>query len=150
MVDLVFNNSTSDKQFGESFFKDILTIAAEDLKMKETAEVSVNLVSSDKIKSLNLKYRNKDKETDVLSFPLQDDSLKKYGIMPLGDIFICPAYVEKKIKDTGESLDKTMAHLAVHGFLHLLGYDHETSEADAEKMSLQEQKILTKFLKSHT
>jgi probable rRNA maturation factor len=150
MVDLVFNNSTSDTQFGESFFKDILNIAAEDLHIKETAEVSVNLVGPAKIKSLNLKYRNKDKETDVLSFPLEDDSLKKYGIMPLGDIFICPAYVEKKIKATGESLDKTMAHLAVHGFLHLLGYDHETSEADAEKMSLQEQKILTKFLKSHT
>ena len=150
MVDLVFNNSTSSKRFTESFFKDVLNLAAEHLKMKETGEVSVNLVGPEKIKSLNLKYRNKDKETDVLSFPLEDDSLKKYGIMPLGDIFICPAYVEKKIKATGENLDKTMAHLAVHGFLHLLGYDHEKSETDAEKMSSEEQKILTKFLKSHT
>ena len=157
MIDLVFNNSTSEKRFTEGFFKDILTIATHELKLRETVEVSVNLVGPEKIKLLNNQYRKKDKITDVLSFPLEDDTLKKYGIMPLGDIFICVEYVEKKIahvperqEETGKRLQETVAHLAVHGFLHLLGYDHETSEADADKMSTQEQKILNKFFKSHT
>lgn len=133
MIDLVFKNWTSQKSSGEKFFVKILERASEVLKLKKKLEISVNLVGESKIKSLNKKYRNKDKATDVLSFPLGDGS---------GDVFICLSIAKKQAKSENISIDKKLAQLAVHAFLHLQGYDHERTEKEAKDMLGLEDKIL--------
>lgn len=113
---------------------DILTKLFEKIKNKKT--LSLIIVSNSFIKELNTKYRNIEKETDVLSFNA-DNILKN----DLGDIFIS---YEKAVMQAGEfnhSLERELAFLAVHGYLHLLGYDH-LNERDSKKMFDKTEKIL--------
>ena len=146
MIDLTFKNHTSQKAPNESFFIKILKSAAKTLKLdgsrEPKIEISVNLVGETKIKNLNKKYRNKNAATDVLSFPLSTDTFKKYGILPLGDIFICLPVAKKEAEKENISVEKKLAWLTVHGFLHLLGYDHEGSAAESEKKQRLEEKIV--------
>lgn len=153
MIDLVFSaesgsahsgkNSIFSKAPGGAFFVKILESTANMLKLGDSKiEVSVNLVGETKIKNLNKKYGNKNTVTNVLSFPLSTDVLKKYGILPLGDIFICLPVAKKEAEEENISIEKKLAWLTVHGFLHLLGYDHEKSKQDAVAMFGKENKIL--------
>ena len=135
MLDLVFKNYTKQKSPGRSFFAKASEKAMKELKLKDNLELSINLVGEAKIKSLNKKYRKKNKPTDVLSFPLGDGS---------GDIFICLSIAKKEAKRENIDIRTKLAQLMVHGFLHLLGYDHERSTRDANKMLQLEQKILNK------
>lgn len=145
MLDLVFKNYISQKAPSEKFFKKILDTGIKELKIKDKKiEVSLNLVGETKIRGLNKKYRGKNKVTDVLSFPLEELRLKKYAILPLGDIFICLPFAVKESERQKISLKKELAWLTIHGFLHLLGYDHEKSDKDAKKMFKLESKILNK------
>lgn len=146
MLDLVFKNYTSQKSPNEKFFKEILGTAIRELKIKDkNVEVSLNLVGETKIRELNKKYRSKNKVTDVLSFPLDEAGLKKHGILPLGDIFICLPFAVKEAERQNIILEKELAWLTAHGFLHLLGYNHEISEASARKMFKLESKIMSKL-----
>jgi probable rRNA maturation factor len=138
MIDFVFKNYTLQKSPGRGFFKNILEIAAKELKFKDKVEVSVNLVGEAKIRALNKKYRHKDKATDVLSFPLGDGS---------GDIFICLSIAKNEAKRENITIKEKLAQLTVHGFLHLSGYDHEKSKNDADVMFRIEGKILNKLNK---
>ena len=166
MLDLVFKNYITRSQSGRSnrrmtatrkspgviFFKKILGITIKELKIKDKKiEVSLNLVGETKIKELNNKYRNKNEVTDVLSFPLKESRLKKHDILPLGDIFICLPFAFKELKKSrligDPPMRRGLGKLTVHGFLHLLGYDHERSKHDATKMFLLESKILNKLKK---
>jgi len=148
MLDLAFQNLTADKSFKEGFFVNILNVCVKELGLdKKKVEISVNLVGNDKIKILNKKHRNKNKVTDVLSFPLQEKleiGNWKLEILPLGDIFISLPFAKKEAKSENVSIDRKLVHLAVHGFLHLAGYDHERSENKADKMFRLEKKILSK------
>jgi probable rRNA maturation factor len=92
-----------------------------------TENISLALVSKTEIKKLNKKFRKKDKATDVLSFELKEG---KY----LGEIIICPEVVKEKGEDIIE--------VFIHGILHLLGYDHEKSEKEAELMESKQEKYL--------
>ncbi|KKT28408.1 MAG: putative rRNA maturation factor [Candidatus Yanofskybacteria bacterium GW2011_GWA1_44_21] len=141
--DIVFRNQTGYKKFKESFFKAVLNTAFEVLKFKKNIELSVNLVSEKDISRLNKKYRGLNKTTDVLSFPLGEH--KSYDILPLGDIFICPGFAVKEAAKLNIAIEKEMAWLAIHGVLHLLGFDHEKSKKAAGKMSKTEQLILKKW-----
>ena len=146
MIDLVFKNSTSEQAPGGAFFVKILESAAKTLKLGGSkVEISVNLTGETKIKNLNKKYRNKNTATNVLSFPLSTDVLKKYGILPLGDIFRCLRVAKKEADGENISVENKLAWLTVHGFLHLLGYDHETTAKDAQAMLDLERKILRKI-----
>jgi|SRR3989344_613804 len=160
MLDLVFKNYITRPQSGRSnrrmtasrkaprevFFREILVATIKELKIKDkNIEVSLNLVGEVKIKELNKKYRGKNEVTDVLSFPLEETRLKKYDILPLGDIFICLPFAVKEAKRQSISLKKELAWLTVHGFLHLSGYDHDKSKQDAEKMFKIENQILNKI-----
>ena len=152
MLDLAFQNLTCDNSFKECFFVNILNVCVKELGLdKKKVEISVNLVGNGKIKFLNKKYRGKDKVTDVLSFPMREDGFKKlrttnYELrtFDLGDIFISLPFAKKEAKSENVSIDRKLAHLAVHGFLHLAGYDHERSENEADKMFRLEKKILSK------
>lgn len=155
MLDLVFSapkgrdlvsggkNHTSQKAPNEKFFREVLGAGIKELKIKDkNVEVSLNLVGEAKMRELNKKYRGKDKVTDVLSFPLEESRFKKHDILPLGDIFICLPFAIQESERQKISLEKELAWLTVHGFLHLLGYDHEKSKSDEKKMFVMENKIL--------
>ncbi len=153
MLDLVFQNSTASKKYTSKFFEKILIGAIKKLKLSDQKiEVSVNLVGETKIKQLNNKFRHKNKVTDVLSFPMSDKAPRKilntrYKILDtdLGDIFICLSFAKNEAKSENINIDKKLAQLTVHGFLHLLGYDHERSRKEAKKMFDIENKILSKL-----
>lgn len=114
------------------------------------AEVSVSFVSNNEIKNLNKIYRNKDSVTDVLSFPLtgSDGSTEinqETGAVLLGDIVISLETAVKQASNYGHSLEREIGFLTVHSMLHLLGYDHETSQLDQRIMREKEESVLEKL-----
>jgi len=147
MLELVYQNKTVDKSWSEDFFRKVINGACAYLNLdNETVELGLHLVTPERSQELNKQHRQKDKPTDVLSFPLNEQGLKKYGILPLGDIFICPEIAKRQADEMNIPIDQELARLAVHGFLHLLGHDHELSTADEKKMiNLQEEILQTIF-----
>jgi len=114
------------------------------------AEVSVSFVSNIEIKNLNKIYRKKDSVTDVLSFPLtgSDGSVEinqETGAVLLGDIVISLETAVKQAISYGHSLEREIGFLTVHSMLHLLGYDHETSQLDQRIMREKEEFVLEKL-----
>lgn len=105
-------------------------------KVKEKKNMSIIFVSLEQIQELNKNYRQIDKVTDVLSFPNDDPDDKT-----LGDIFISMDKAKEQAISYGHSFEREVGFLAVHGYLHLLGYDHHTKE-DEEKMVFMQESIL--------
>ena len=112
-----------------------------------TAEVSVTFTDNAGIKKLNKKYRKIDKETDVLSFPLFDfdgsdeppvDEIENM----LGDIVVSLEKAKAQADEFGHSFEREVAFLCVHSTLHLLGYDHETSEEDELDMRSRQTAVM--------
>ncbi|ABY69528.1 hypothetical protein APJL_0970 [Actinobacillus pleuropneumoniae serovar 3 str. JL03] len=105
-------------------------------------EMTIRIVDEAESHELNLTYRGKDKPTNVLSFPFEVPE----GIeLPLlGDLVICRQVVEKEVEEQQISLESHWAHLAIHGTLHLLGYDHIEDE-EAEEMEGLETEIMQKL-----
>ena len=112
--------------------------------------LSITLTSSEQIHKLNKKYRNVDKETDVLSFPMfekeelnQIINNKVGNKLPeaIGDIVICVPKVEEQAKEYGHSFERELAYMVVHGFYHIMGYDH-IKEEDKRQMRPKEEKVL--------
>ena len=110
--------------------------------------VNVLLTDSKNIRTINKEHRNIDKETDVLSFPMfeKDEikSIKLDNIDVLGDIVISIEQVEKQAKEYNHSFDRELAYMLVHGFYHLMGYDHMNDE-DKKEMRSKEENILNKL-----
>lgn len=115
-------------------------------------EISVLLTNDAQIRDLNKKYRNQDKVTDVLSFPLLDTSLIKNGelskigletnLVALGDIILARETIKKDAIQRSKSFIDHLTHLVIHGLLHLIGYDHEKNAKDAKIMEYLEVKLL--------
>lgn len=101
------------------------------------AELSIALVTDPEIHSLNRQYRQKDKPTDVLSFPLADDVCPAL----LGDVVISVDTATRQAHRRGHSLREEIQTLLIHGVLHLLGYDHEVSRSEAIRMRKKEREI---------
>jgi probable rRNA maturation factor len=102
-------------------------------------ELSIALVSDAQIKRLNKLYRNKDKPTDVLSFPIGE---KVNGWLILGDIVISVDTAKRQAKELGYSLEEELKRLLVHGLVHLLGYDHELGGEEEKKFFEREEFVL--------
>ena len=109
---------------------------------KNDLEINLKLVSSDEMMALNQTYRNKTKNTKVLSFPADPEVI--YLSKELGDIAICVPFMESEAKTLNRSKDNHMMHLVTHGVLHLLGLDH-ANEKDANLMESHEISYLKKF-----
>lgn len=109
-------------------------------------DLDLSLVGNPTIRRLNREFRNKDKATDVLSFPLHEKKEARKGGVFLGDIVISLPQTRKQAKERGVKLEEELLFLVIHGSLHLLGYDHEKSEKEAKVMQKMEQKILGKVL----
>jgi len=113
-----------------------------------TIEIAVRLTSDDEVQTLNHQYRQKDKPTNVLSFPMiQPDLLESVtqnsddGEVLLGDIVLARGVCEREAEDRGISVADHAAHLIVHGVLHLLGCDHQ-GDGEAEAMEEMERAAL--------
>jgi probable rRNA maturation factor len=103
------------------------------------AEVSLRVTHAEEIQQLNLQFRNKDKATNVLSFPA--DIPKELNIPLLGDIVICAEVVKREAAEQDKTELSHWAHMTIHSILHLLGYDH-IIETKAEEMEALETDIL--------
>jgi len=114
------------------------------------AEISIRLTDNDEVQALNLAYRQKDKPTNVLSFPMvQQDLLESLadsddGEVLLGDIILARQVCEAEAADKGVASSEHATHLIVHGTLHLLGYDH-IDDDEAEHMEDLERAALAKL-----
>lgn len=112
--------------------------------------LSITLTSPKEIHKLNKEYRNIDKETDVLSFPMFEKEeidniieIQKKNLVPepIGDIVISIEKVEEQAKEYGHSFERELSYMIVHGFYHIMGYDH-IEEKDKVVMRPKEEKIL--------
>lgn len=120
----------------------------------ELLEMSLSIVSPEQIRELNKSFRNVDKVTDVLSFPTCDNPTRgaitvvceeinpETDLVNVGDVIICLERAKEQAKEYGHSLKRELAFLALHGLLHLLGYDHVEEEDEKQMVALQKE-ILT-------
>lgn len=113
----------------------VLETITNDLTNKD---IELIVVNNDEIKVLNKEHRNKDKATDVLSFPMEYD----FPNMPLGSIVISKDFVEDKAKEFGHSINDEFTLLFIHGLLHLLGFDHEV---DNGEQRAKEEELIKKY-----
>ena len=113
-------------------------------KVAFVPEISVTFTDNEGIRELNACHRNIDRETDVLSFPLfeKEDLLSATDGDALGDIVISFERAREQANEYGHSFEREVAFLTVHSMLHLLGHDHEISEADEKEMFFRQEEIL--------
>jgi probable rRNA maturation factor len=104
-------------------------------------EVSVKFTSDEEVRALNRTWRGQDRPTNVLSFPMAAENELADAPM-LGDVVLAHGVCAAEATDKDVAIEIHAAHLVVHGTLHLLGYDHETSDADAEEMEEVERRAL--------
>ncbi|HVI21309.1 MAG TPA: rRNA maturation RNase YbeY, partial [Bacillus sp. (in: firmicutes)] len=135
-----FNDETNELTEQElNTIENLLHFAAKKESIEDGSELSVTFVTNDRIQEINREYRDKDKATDVISFAMEElgeGEIPLSGVdMPriLGDIIISLAKAKEQAEDYGHSFIRELGFLSVHGFLHLLGYDHEIEE-DEQKM----------------
>ena len=141
-MDVLFENNTKE----EVNYKLIENVISEALKyegVSDNTEISVTIVDNEEIRKINNKYRNIDRATDVLSFPLIDfdnedlpnDGSKIY----LGDIIISIERAKEQANEYSHSLDREVGFLNAHSMLHLLGYDHMVPEEEKVMFAKQEE-----------
>lgn len=115
---------------------------------KGSAEVSVTFVDNEEIRKLNARYRDKDAETDVLSFPLGENGVydvnQDTGAKMLGDVVISMEKAEEQSKQFEHSFEREVCYLTVHSMLHLLGYDH-MEPAEKRVMRVKEENVMTQI-----
>ena len=145
-MNLLLANDTNEDLDLEIISQKALKTIEEVLKVEnfnENAEVSLSIVDKDTIHKLNKDYRNVDRETDVLSFPMDEEAFDDEGnpIFLLGDIVICLDVARNQAAEFGHSLEREMMYLICHSTLHLLGYDH-IEEDDKAKMRAKEKEVM--------
>ena len=114
--------------------------------MKGEVEIGLVLTDDASMRNLNREHRGLDKATNVLSFPLSVSPRRLPGVpLPLGDIVLGLGVVEAEAARDAKSLVDHVRHLLVHGLLHLLGYDHELGEQQADAMEMIEIEVLSGF-----
>ena len=115
------------------------------------AEVSVTFTDNPGIHEINREYRDIDRPTDVLSFPLYEkgeiteDETDEEGRVALGDIVLSLEKADEQSKEYGHSFEREVAFLTVHSMLHLLGYDHETGDEDEAEMREKQRAIMERL-----
>lgn len=124
---ILIDNRDLDFEIPEEIIKDFeksTEVILEMENIREDVEVSVSFVNEDEIKKLNRDYRDKDKITDVLSFPTEMDYHIEGVPLILGDVVICSKRAKEQSEEFGHSFQRELVYLYVHSMFHLLGYDH--------------------------
>ncbi|RDI44004.1 rRNA maturation RNase YbeY [Falsibacillus pallidus] len=129
----------------QELVQSLLDFAAKMEEVEPDSELSITFVDNEKIQEINRQYRDKDSATDVISFALEElgeGELEIVGAdMPrvLGDIIISVPKTREQAEEYGHSFSRELGFLALHGFLHLLGYDHLTEEEEKEMFGRQKE-----------
>lgn len=152
MLVIDFIDETEGKGAGTApLIEKLLNFAAVAEQLEDGTEVSVTFLDDAAIRHINREYRGKDQATDVISFALEEEGEGERAILDidgiprhLGDLLISVETAERQAAEYGHSLERETGFLALHGFLHLLGYDH-MSEADEKKMFTRQDEILAEF-----
>ena len=133
-------NETQEKVENLEVLEPLLTYALE-VENVDNLEFNVIIINNEEIHKMNKEYRGIDRPTDVISFALEDYKDIKYenDYRVLGDIYISIDKVKEQAKEYGHSEKRELAFLAVHGLLHLLGYDHMEKEDEKVMFGLQEE-----------
>lgn len=160
MIDVYIENEQDKIEISENITECIKKVASEVMDYEECnfdAEVDVTITDNENIHVLNNNFRQKDSATDVLSFPMlefdEDGNVIDYefdedyddGKMILGDIVISAERAKEQAEEYGHSFMREMAFLTAHSMLHLLGYDHENGEEEAEIMFAKQREILDRL-----
>lgn len=143
------------KEEYQKLVEDVVSFASDYLHYPENRECCISFVSSERIREINRDFRNIDKVTDVISFALDDededmDPIRNFMasdenfVTSIGDIIISVDRAKEQAEEYGHSLERELGFLALHGFLHLNGYDHQTEEEEEEMTGLQTE-ILTAY-----
>ena len=149
----IFDETNRAERKHLNLIEQLIVSASKKLELGSNFEMSVTIVDNNRIHEINREYRKIDRPTDVISFAIEDNDEEDFEIffetldneeeieIPrlLGDIFISIDKAEEQAKEFGHSLDREIGFLAVHGFLHLNGYDHQTEEEEHEMFSLQDE-----------
>lgn len=146
---MTINFSNFEKEEQQNI-KKVFKVAQKELKLPSNLEINMIIVSPEQIKSLNCNFRQIDKVTDVLSFPminnlneLNNECDALFGDVNIGDIYICKEQAVLQAKEYGHGIKRELCFLSIHGLLHLLGYDHIKKEEESKMFALQ-QTILSK------
>jgi len=143
MIRVSLLNEYGKVDIPERKIKEIIKFVLREME-KDNSELSLVLCNNDYIHFYNKEYRNKDYPTDVLSFV---DGERMGKITYLGDVIISIDKVKSQSEEYGVSFEEEFSRLLVHGILHLLGYDHETSEEDEKVMMSIQDKLVDEVLR---
>ena len=149
MYEIIYQDIEEKKEYKEIIKKVISKCFKEENLEKSKLSITITLTTPEQIKQINKTYRNIDKATDVLSFPMfEKDELEKKIAQNnfihediLGDIIISIEKVEEQAKEYEHSFERELSYMLVHGFYHLMGYDH-IQEEDKTIMRQKEEKVL--------
>ena len=149
MYEIIYQNIKENQEYEETIKKVIEKCFKEEKIENSKLIITITLTNPETIKKINKQYRNVDSQTDVLSFPMfEKEELenkiknKQYNHEDvLGDIIISIERVKKQAKEYGHSFERELSYMVVHGFYHLMGYDH-IKEEDKKIMRPKEEKIL--------
>ncbi len=151
MIEVNYNN-IKELPNEEALIRKVVQAVLENEKIKHNVDVYVTLTNNEEIHKINKKYREVDRPTDVLSFPMYEreeiDDLKGDNLSVqeeiLGDIIVSIEKVKEQAEEYGHSFERELAYLITHGCLHLLGYDHMIDE-EKEVMRKHEEMVLEKL-----
>lgn len=152
MFEIVYNEIEEKEEYQKIIQKVLKKCFEEEKMIDSKMMVTITLTNAENIKKINKQYRNIDNATDVLSFPMfERDELEnkiKNRLFEhedvLGDIVISIPKVEEQAKEYGHSFERELSYMIVHGFYHLMGYDH-IKEEDKKEMRPKEEKILNQL-----
>ena len=134
----LFNETDENLEEYINTIKEVLVHGLDKLKVGDVT-FNIIFVNNDYIHELNKNYRNIDRETDVITFALEDDKTFNPEERILGDVYISIDKAKSQSEEYGHSLKRELCFLAVHGMLHLLGYDHMEKEEEKVMFKLQEE-----------
>lgn len=149
MFEIIYKDIEEKEEYKEAIKKVLDECFKEEKIENSKLYITITLTNPENIQKINKKYRNIDKATDVLSFPMfekqeLDEKIAKKDFKYediLGDIIISIPKVEEQAKEYGHTFERELSYMVVHGFYHLMGYDH-IKEEDKKKMRPKEEKIL--------
>ena len=140
----IFNETEENLEKELTELKELLVNVATDEGL-ENILFNVIIIDNSRIREINREYRNIDRETDVISFALEDDkTFNLEEIRVLGDIYISIDKARSQALEYGHSFKRELSFLAIHGFLHLLGYDHMKKDEE-EIMFKKQEEVLSRY-----
>lgn len=144
-IDVLLDNKTDVEKFDNNFFSSVAEIFFRNINLgNDFIEISLLVLNNKQIQEINRLYRDIDKPTDVLSFPMNEDKEIKTNM--LGDIVISLEKCKSQAEDAGIDLSREIANVYIHGLLHLLGYDHEKDTEEEKKMFDLQEKVLSNVI----